>query len=82
MNMIKENIIEELQKINLTELSKNINSEEYKNYFLSLYGKEHYMLLAYFSTYYNNSIIIDIGSLKGCSALALSYNKTNKIRII
>ena len=78
--MIKENIIEELQKINLTELSKNINSEEYKNYFLSLYGKEHYMLLAYFSTYYNNSIIIDIGSLKGCSALALSYNKTNKIK--
>jgi hypothetical protein len=42
-------------------------------------GKEHYRVLSYFSTLFNNSIIIDIGTHMGNSALALSYNKTNII---
>ena len=42
-------------------------------------GKQHYRLLAYFTTLFNNSNIIDIGSQLGNSALALSYNKSNTI---
>jgi hypothetical protein len=53
--------------------------EEYFDYFFDLPGKEHYRLLSYLSTQFNNSNIIDIGTLNGHSALALAYNKTNKI---
>jgi Bacterial protein of unknown function (HtrL_YibB) len=42
-------------------------------------GKQHYRLLSYFSSLFNNSIIIDIGTHRGNSALALSYNETNVI---
>ncbi len=42
-------------------------------------GKEHYRLLSYFSTFFNNSVIFDIGTHEGKSALALSYNETNKV---
>lgn len=45
--------------------------------FHGLIGKEHYKLLAYFSTLFNNVPIIDIGTHRGSSALALSYNPTN-----
>ena len=74
--MIKEQI---LLDIDLSDLSKSIIEEEYVNYFLEKPGKEHYKLLAYFSLSYNDCTIIDIGSYKGCSALALSYNKNNKV---
>jgi hypothetical protein len=43
-------------------------------------GKEHYRLLAYVSTLYNNQVIFDVGTNKCMSALALSYNKSNKIK--
>ena len=42
-------------------------------------GIEHYSMLAYLSTYYNNKTILDIGTYKGGSALALSFNQNNKI---
>lgn len=41
------------------------------------FGEEHYILLSAFSDYFNFSKILDIGTYKGLSALALSYNKTN-----
>jgi len=47
--------------------------------FYNIPGKEHYRLLSYLSTLYNNSIIIDIGTHRGSSATALSYNSTNTI---
>lgn len=43
-------------------------------------GKEHYRLLIYISTLYNNEVIFDVGTNKCMSALALSYNKSNKIK--
>lgn len=70
---------EELLKIDLTEQSKLVIEDEFRGYFLDTIGKEHYKLLAYFSTKYNDCTLIDIGSYKGCSALALSYNKQNKV---
>jgi predicted O-methyltransferase YrrM len=47
--------------------------------FQGVIGREHYKLLAYLSTLFNNSTIIDIGTHRGSSALALSYNPTNTV---
>ena len=41
---------------------------------------EHYhAILAHLSTYFNDSIIVDLGTHRGGSAAALSYNKSNKV---
>ena len=41
---------------------------------------EHYCaILAHLSTYFNDSIIVDMGTHTGNSAAALSYNKSNKV---
>jgi len=68
-----------VNNIDLTNLSTLILEEEFRNYFLSDPGQEHYKLLGYFSTKYDNSTLLDIGTFKGCSALALSFNPTNKV---
>jgi hypothetical protein len=73
-------------KIELCDISK-IPFDNYCSKFVTdlneeLYGvpgKQHYRLLSYFSTLFNDSIIIDIGTHFGHSALSLSYNKTNTI---
>jgi len=69
----------DIDKINLTELSKFITNEESKGFFLEEAGKEHYKLLAYLSKSQNGITISDIGTFRGCSALALAYNKKNKV---
>ena len=71
--------LEKIKKINLESLSMLILEQEYKNYFLDTPGKEHYNLLGYISTLYNEATLLDIGTYKGCSALALSFNPRNKI---
>ena len=48
-----------------------------KKYFFLNSGVEHYRLLAHISTYYENETILDIGTFKGGSALALSFNNNN-----
>lgn len=57
--------------------SKYINNKEYQNYFTSPSSIEHYRLLTHLSNNISNSTLIDIGTLKGSSALALSVNQTN-----
>jgi hypothetical protein len=49
------------------------------NEFIGKAGTEHYRLLSYFSTLFNGQNILDIGSHKGNSALALSYNNSNTV---
>ena len=39
--------------------------------------EHYYAILAHLSTYFNDSVIVDLGTLYGNSAAALSYNKTN-----
>ena len=46
-------------------------------YFNEIPGKEHYRFLAYISSLYDNINILDIGTSKGLSALAMSYNSSN-----
>ena len=50
-----------------------------KQFFYLNSGVEHYRLLAQISTYYNNETLLDIGTYKGGSALALSFNKNNSV---
>lgn len=57
----------------------NINNIEYQGYYNETSSKEHYRLLTYLSNNLNNQIFVDVGTLKGSSALALSTNKTNKV---
>jgi len=42
-------------------------------------GINEYRLYSYLSTFYNNIKILDIGTLEGRSAIALSYNEANTI---
>lgn len=71
--------IDKLNTIDLSKLSTLIMEDEFRGYFLDVPGKEHYKLLAYFSNQHENSTLLDIGSYKGCSALALSYNDSNNV---
>ena len=67
-----------LDSINMGN-SKQINNKEYQDYFTSPSSIEHYRLLSHLSNSISNSTLIDIGTLKGSSALALSVNQTNTI---
>lgn len=42
-------------------------------------GRQEYRLYSYLSTFFNNTTILDIGTLDGRSAIALSHNDTNKV---
>ena len=42
-------------------------------------GRQEYRLYSYLSTFYNNCVILDIGTYYGTSAIALSHNSSNKI---
>ena len=72
---IDVNEINNLDFINNFRDIIDVNHDE----FYSKPGKEHYKLLSYFSTLFNNSNIMDIGTHMGYSAVALSYNKSNTI---
>jgi len=69
----------EIDRLHFDDTFQQLVIEEDKSEFFGVTGKEHYRLLSYFSTLFDNCNIIDIGSHRGNSALALSYNKTNTI---
>jgi hypothetical protein len=53
--------------------------EEMVNSFFADCGKEHFRILSYLSSLYNNSTIVNIHTNGGYEALALSYNETNTV---
>ena len=55
------------------------SSNDDRTEFFDVCGRQHYRLLSYLSTLFNSSTIIDIGTHRGQSALALSYNPSNVI---
>ena len=65
--------------VDLSPLADLITNDEYRGYFLDTAFREHYRLLAYLSTKFSGQTIFDVGTLKGYSALALSYNSDNNV---
>jgi hypothetical protein len=56
-----------------------IDNDEYIGYFNSRASMEHYRLMSYISLNNDGIKILDIGTLKGCSALSLSINPNNEV---
>ena len=50
-----------------------------KEYYDSRSGVNEYRLYSYLTTFFNNATILDIGTFTGRSAIALSYNETNRV---
>jgi hypothetical protein len=69
----------QLDLIDLELESKKINCDGHQIYFKSKSGVDHYRLLSYISQNNNDTTMIDIGTFKGCSALAFGINKTNTV---
>jgi hypothetical protein len=65
--------------IDLRPLSRHAACAQYRGFFLDTDFKEHYQLLAYLSTRFNDATFFDIGTLKGYSALAMSFNRSNHV---
>ena len=72
IDKIKDLTREELNLIDLSELTG-------QSWLYMGAGDEHYRLLAYISTLFKNKVLLDIGTYKGDSSTALSYNKSNKV---
>jgi cephalosporin hydroxylase len=71
---------EELNAINLDEYLKSTDHFGFpKSWFYMDAGLEHYRLLVYISQLYKGVTLLDIGSYQGSSAIALSFNKKNKV---
>ena len=83
---MNRNLNRSLPRFDVGEI-RSINLEHFRAYVSDIYteffwldaGIEHYKLLAYLSTCYNDVTFIDVGTDKGCSALALSYNPSNRV---
>lgn len=72
--------LDEINSIDLSEYAGYVIEDEFRGYYLGPAGSEHYKLLAYLSTQHNDSTLLDIGTYKGCSSLAMAYNKSNKVK--
>lgn len=85
--------LKDLQKIDLSDLADILNkaktsagsefNDDAKRSVMADFmrgpGREPYAFYAYLSTMFDNGTILDIGTLFGSSALALSYNLNNKV---
>ena len=66
-------------KIDLREENIDTNLFENSQQTADVYHDSYHIILAHLSTYFNNSIIVDVGTHWGHGAAALSHNKTNKV---
>ncbi len=69
----------QIDRIDLRRFDKHIINKQHRKYFFDTEYKEHYHLIAYLGTLFNNAFIFDIGTNLGYSAVALSYNPNNRI---
>lgn len=78
--IINEKVIDEIPFDDyFTNIVNIVKDDENHNEFYEKKGKQHYRLLSYFSTLFNDCHIIDIGTHTGMSSLALSYNERNTV---
>ena len=68
-----------VDRIDLSDMVPFIAEKGDLKYFSDPDFKEHYRLIAYLSTRFDEACIFDIGTNRGYSALALSYNSSNRI---
>jgi predicted O-methyltransferase YrrM len=70
-------------KLNNTELDnftmKNFEYLVTPTYYNLKSGKQEYKLYSYLTTFFNETVILDIGTSHGTSAVALSHNINNKV---
>lgn len=71
--------MEQIRSVDLSPLAIYSGLDPKEFFLENRPGKEHYKLLAYLSTLINGQEIFDIGTHRGSSALALSYNERNKV---
>jgi predicted O-methyltransferase YrrM len=65
--------------MDLSPLSRFVAQTDDLAYFLDTDFQEHYRLLAYLGTLFSGQTLFDIGTYRGYSALALSYNTANRV---
>ena len=58
---------------------KNAEYLYHQDYYNDISGTQEYRLYSYLSTFVNDTIILDIGTSYGRSAIALSHNESNKV---
>lgn len=71
--------LEELKNVKDVDLSYTYEYVTSQHYQWLTADKEHYKLLAYLSSKMDNTVIYDIGTYRGLSAVAMAANKTNKV---
>lgn len=71
---LKNKDIDDIDLSNLSELAF-----KFKDCFFMPSGQSPFKLYAYLSTLFNNSVILDVGTEYGNSALSFSYNESNTI---
>jgi hypothetical protein len=80
--MVKTDIVcldpNQINNVDLTQHFSAIDKDFIK-VFNSDAGQEHYKLLAHLSNIWSHITILDVGTYKGYSALALASNKLNKV---
>jgi predicted O-methyltransferase YrrM len=88
LKVANEVVVEKVLTLDFTKLAEfKPDFERYKKYDLDIgnkymyldAGQEHYKFLAFISNAFNGAVFADVGTNHGCSALALGYNKTNKV---
>lgn len=67
-----------LDGIDMSQIQKD-SYQDVNNFISEKSGQNHYRLLAYISTLFQNKKLLDIGTFRGWSALALGYNKSNTV---
>jgi predicted O-methyltransferase YrrM len=67
--------------INSVDLTQHLSSvdKDFVKVFTADSGQEHYKLLAHLSNIWSPITILDVGTYKGYSALALASNRLNKV---
>ena len=69
-----------LDKIDMSYVTEKVSDDDgFKKYIILKSGVEHYRLLSWIGGCFSNNSIIDVGSFKGFSGCALSYNQSNTV---
>ena len=83
MDILKSILEATNQDLDMIDMEKfndlTMYDSEYQSFFNKMSGIEHYRLLVYISKLFNNSVLFDIGTNRGYSAIALSANPTNRV---